>query len=51
MDEFQMPCGCYILYELDEVWDYGYGGEVIDRQVLGAAHMSAPCRQHGGTDE
>ncbi|AFM54950.1 hypothetical protein FGG51_gp045 [Mycobacterium phage Astro] len=50
-DSFTMPCGCVIDYEIEEYWDYGYGGEIVERYDLSNAQMNAPCAQHGGADD
>ena len=46
MNSFTLPCGCVILYDLDNIGDYGYGGEIVDRYEISEAKFESNCRAH-----
>lgn len=43
MNSFTLPCGCVILYELSNVGEYGYGGEIWE---ITEGRLEATCRDH-----
>lgn len=49
MDEiFHMACGCVLRYDLENVGDYGYGFEIVDKWEIKQAELTKPCSEHGG---
>lgn len=46
MDNHTLLCGCTIQYQIENVGEYGWGGEIVDRWQISAATLIATCLDH-----